>query len=88
MDCRLDTPKAFAPAIRYCRTIPRAASSAHTCDMERPTNDQLETAREIDDLHDEIKNLRLQLDYSHQQLRTLRVRVNRYENILGMEEAA
>jgi hypothetical protein len=52
------------------------------------TLEQLETAREIDDLNDQVKNLRLQLDFANQQNRTLRVRANRYERILGMEEAA
>lgn len=52
------------------------------------TIDQLETAREIDDLHLEVKNLRSQLDFREQQLRMLRVRAARYEAILGMEEAA
>jgi hypothetical protein len=53
-----------------------------------PETAELETAREIDDLHLTIKNQRLQLDFAAQQLRALRVRVNRYEAILGMEEAA
>jgi hypothetical protein len=50
------------------------------------TINNLETAREIDDLNLTIKNLRLQLDFANAQLRTLRVRCNRYEAILGMEE--
>jgi len=54
--------------------------------METP--DQLETAREIEELTLDVANLRMQLTYSEQQNRTLRVRTNRYERILGMEDAA
>jgi hypothetical protein len=78
--------KVFACSFRYHRPIPRSASSPHTCLMETPTTEQLETMREIDDLHDQIKNLRLQNDYAAQQLRTLCVRCNRYEHILGMDD--
>jgi hypothetical protein len=56
--------------------------------MERPNLAELETAREIDDLQLTIKNQRLQLEFAEQQLRTLRVRVTRYEAVLGIEEAA
>jgi hypothetical protein len=80
--------KVVSLSIRHFRTIPHSAPSPHTCLMDRPTTAELETAREIDDLHDQVKNLRSQLDFSAQQLRTLRVRTARYEAILGMEEAA
>jgi hypothetical protein len=80
--------KAFSPSIRHFRTIPRPASFPHNQSMERPTIEALETAREIDDLNLTIKNQRLQLDFAAQQLRTLRVRLNRYEAIIGMEAAA
>ena len=79
-------PKVFSPSIRHFRTIPRPTSSPHTCLMERPTTEQLETLREIDELQLDIANLRKQNDYAQMQLRTLRVRVNRYEAILGMDE--
>jgi hypothetical protein len=54
--------------------------------MERPTTEQLETMREIDDLNSSVSNLRRQLDFANQQLRMMRIRVNRYEAILGMDE--
>jgi len=54
--------------------------------MEQSTIDTLETAREIDDLHLDIARLRNQIDFTNMQLRTLRVRCNRYERILGVEE--
>ena len=54
--------------------------------MERPTTEQLETMREIDDLNSTVANLRRQLDFANQQLRTMRIQANRYEAILGMEE--
>lgn len=54
--------------------------------MEQVILDQLETAREIDDLNLTVKNLRSQLDFQHQQNRILRVRCNRYERILGMDD--
>jgi len=79
--------KAFSPRIRHFRTIPTPASKPHNRRMAN-TLEQLETAREIDDLNDQVKNLRLQLDFANQQNRTLRVRANRCEAILGMEEAA
>ena len=50
------------------------------------TIDQLETAREIEDLNVTITNLRLQNEFAQMQLRTLRVRCNRYERTLGMQE--
>jgi hypothetical protein len=78
--------KAFSPYLRHFRTIPRPASSSHNRFMERPTTEQLETMREIDDLHTDVANLRRQLDFANQQLRAMRIQVNRYENILGMEE--
>jgi hypothetical protein len=53
--------------------------------MPKSLLDKLETAREIDDLHDQIKNLRLQLDFQLIQNRTLRVRVARYEAVIGIE---
>jgi len=56
--------------------------------MEQSTIDKLETAREIDDLNDTIHSQRLTITFQEQQLRSLRVRLNRYEAILGMEEAA
>ncbi len=58
--------------------------------MEALTKEQLETAREIDDLNLTIKNQRLQLDWEQQKVRILRVRCNRYERILGddQQEAA
>jgi cell division protein FtsL len=56
--------------------------------MDPNTVETLEIAREIDDLNLTIKNQQMQLDFRDQQLRTLRVRVNRYERILGMEAAA
>jgi hypothetical protein len=56
--------------------------------MERPILDTLETAQEIEDLNLQIKNLRLQLEFRDMQLRTLRVRLNRYGAIIGIEEAA
>jgi len=80
--------KAFRLPFQYHRPIPHPASFSHTQPMERPTINELETAREIDDLHDTIKNQRLQLDFAQQQFRTLRVRLNRYEAIIGIEEAA
>ena len=82
----LERPKLFSPSIRHFRTIPRRASSPHTCLMERPTTEQLETMREIDDLNLSVANLRRQLDFANQQLRMMRIRVNRYEAILGMDE--
>ncbi len=82
----MKSTKAFSPSIRHFRTIPRPAPFRHNSPM--PETAELETAREIDDLHLTIKNQRLQLDFAAQQLRALRVRVNRYEAILGMEEAA
>ena len=42
--------------------------------------------REIDDLNSLVANLRRQLDFANQQLRMMRIRVNRYEAILGMDE--
>ena len=54
--------------------------------MERPTTEQLEILRDIDELQSEAANLRRQLDFANQQLRTMRIQVNRYEAILGMEE--
>ena len=54
--------------------------------MERPTTEQLETMRDIDDLHSTVANLRRQLDFANQQLRTMRIQVNRYERVLGMDE--
>ena len=54
--------------------------------MERPTTEQLETMREIDDLNLSVANLRRQLDFANQQLRIMRIRMNRYEAILGMDE--
>jgi hypothetical protein len=53
--------------------------------MERPTTEQLETMRDIDDLQLDIANLRRQLDFANQQLRTMRIQVNRYERVLGMD---
>ena len=53
--------------------------------MERPTKEQLETLRDIDDLHSTVANLRRQLDFANQQLRTMRIQVNRYERVLGMD---
>jgi hypothetical protein len=78
--------KAFSPYLRHFRTIPRSASSSHNRFMERPTTEQLETMRDIDDLQADIANLRRDLDFANQQLRMMRVQVNRYERILGMEE--
>ena len=77
--------KVVSLSIRHFRTIPHSAPSPHTCLMDRPTTAELETAREIDDLHDQIKNLRLQLDFQLIQNRTLRVRVARYEAVIGIE---
>jgi hypothetical protein len=37
---------------------------------------------------DQVRNLRLQLEFATQQNRANRVRLNRYEAILGMEQAA
>ena len=54
--------------------------------MDKPTTEQLETMRDIDELQSEAANLRRQLDFANQQLRTMRIQVNRYEAILGMEE--
>ena len=82
------SPKVFAISFQYVRPIPRPASVSHNRRMERPNLAELETAREIDDLQLTIKNQRLQLEFAEQQLRTLRVRVTRYEAVLGIEEAA
>jgi hypothetical protein len=81
-------PKVFAVSFQYHRPIPRPASFSHNRCMERPTINELETAREIEDLSSRNMNLRLQLEFANQQLRTLRVRLNRYESALGIEEAA
>lgn len=77
--------KAFSPSIRHFRTIPRNLTIAHNRYMERPTKEQLETLRDIDDLHSTVANLRRQLDFANQQLRTMRIQVNRYERVLGMD---
>ena len=82
------SPKVFAFPFQYQRSIPRSASFSHNRRMERPTITELETAREIEDLASRNMNLRLQLEFANQQLRTLRVRLNRYEAVLGIEEAA
>ena len=52
------------------------------------TTEQLENAREIDDLNSQIANLRMQLTHSENQNRILRVQTVRYEAILGIEERA
>ena len=52
------------------------------------TPEQLETAREIDDLNAQIACLQMQLTYSENQNRILRVQTVRYEAILGIEERA
>lgn len=80
--------KVFAFSFRYQRSIPRPASFEQNQSMENITIDELETGREIDDLYMTIANLQNQLDFANMQNRSLRVRVNRYERILGMEEQA
>ena len=84
----LTSSKHIRLSFQYSRPIPTKHPESHNRFMERPTIDALETAREIDDLNLTIKNQRLQLDFAQQQLRTLRVRLNRYEAIIGIEEAA
>ena len=83
----LDCSKVFRLSFQYGRTISRPASMPHNQLMERPTTEQLETMRDIDDLQSDIANLRRQLDFAQQQLRTMRIQTNRYEAILGMEES-
>jgi hypothetical protein len=80
--------KVFRLPFQYLRSIPRPAFQSHNQSMERPILDTLETAQEIEDLNLQIKNLRLQLEFRDMQLRTLRVRLNRYGAIIGIEEAA
>lgn len=70
-------PKVFAISFQYQRPIPRLTFAPHTQFMERPTINELETAREIEDLHSQVRNLRLQLEFATQQNRSLRVRLNR-----------
>ena len=82
----MKSSKAFRLSFQYPRSIPRPASMTQNQSMERPTTEQLETMREIDDLHSTVANLRRQLDFANQQLRTMRIQVNRYECILGMDE--
>jgi hypothetical protein len=79
-------PKAFASCFQYSRSISTPLSTVEDRSMERPTTEQLETMREIDDLNSSVSNLRRQLDFANQQLRMMRIRVNRYEAILGMDE--
>jgi hypothetical protein len=52
------------------------------------TIEQLETAREIDELTLEVKALSARVKYFEEANRLLRVRTVRYEAILGMEDAA
>ena len=49
---------------------------------------RIEIAAQLAELNENIANLRNQLDFANMQNRSLRVRVNRYERILGMEEQA
>jgi hypothetical protein len=79
----MKTSKVSSPSIRHFRTIPRPASIEQNKRMAQSILEQLETAREIDDLQSQIANQRLQLTFNDQQLRTLRLRLNRYEAILG-----
>jgi hypothetical protein len=48
--------------------------------------DHLSDAREIEDLRLQVQQLRAQNGFLSQQMRTLRVRAVRYENILGIED--
>ena len=84
----MKSPKVFRLPFQYVRPIPSPSFKSHNRRMDTSTLDKLETARELDDLNDQVKNLRLQLDFQLLQNRTLRVRVNRYEAIIGMEAAA
>jgi uncharacterized coiled-coil protein SlyX len=81
-------PKVYSPFLQYFRSISTSLSTVDNRSMEQSTIDKLETAREIDDLNDTIHSQRLTITFQEQQLRSLRVRLNRYEAILGMEEAA
>jgi len=80
--------KVFLLIFQYFRSISTSLSTVDNRSMEQSTIDKLETAREIDDLNDTIHSQRLTITFQEQQLRSLRVRLNRYEAILGMEEAA
>lgn len=54
--------------------------------MEQDTLYKLEAEREIEELRLTVTRLRAEVGFSSQQLRTLRVRVARYENVLGIED--
>ena len=82
----LDRSKVFRLSFQYPRSIPTPFPPVDNRFMDRPTTEQLETMRDIDELQSEAANLRRQLDFANQQLRTMRIQVNRYEAILGMEE--
>ena len=83
------SPKVFAISFQYVRPIPRPASPSHNRRMDPLTLDETERAqREIDDLLALIRNKELQISWLRQHNQHLRVKLNRYEAILGMEEAA
>lgn len=78
--------KAFSFCFRDLRTISRPASIGQNRFMDASTVAEL--SEEIDDLKALIRNLECQLAWARQTSQQLRIRNNRHEATLGLEEAA